>query len=163
MRDWGSGNPMFIRRRFDILIIVLILAGIFCFLSYRPRSRISAQMPVEFLDVSNSENRQQRIAEEKLAKAYWDCVVNTIQWEYTYGYRLPSSPPPEFTVTRGDVPAGSDLAARTRYWQKLQQVWNIPTTWQKQYEWDTAWTTTWTEDLKAVGSWFYAKLPGSHY
>jgi hypothetical protein len=150
---------MFIRRKTDKYVVLLLAAGIFCFLSYRPRFRITAQMPAEFLDTSHATTKSQRIAEERLASAYWGCVINTIQWKYSYGNRLPSGPPPEFNVSSGDLASASDVSARERYWQKLQQVWNIPAIWTKQYEWDTGWTVAWTDDIKAVANWFYSRLP----
>jgi hypothetical protein len=150
---------MFVKRKTDKYVILLLAAGVFCFFSYRPRFRISTQMPVEFLDASQVKTKAQHTAEEKLANAYWACVVNTIQWKYTYGNRLPPVAPPEFTITSGDPATADDVSARARYWQKVQQVWNIPNIWNKQYEWDTGWTVAWTDDAKAVGSWFYSRLP----
>ena len=150
---------MFIKRKTDKFVIVLLAAGVFCFLSYRPRAHITAQMPVEFMDTSHLETKSARIAEERLASAYWSCVVNTIQWKYAYGHRLPPVPPPEFSIAGDVLETASDVSARTRYWQRLLQVWNLPTIWTKQYEWDTGWTTAWTDDIKSVGSWFYSRLP----
>jgi len=150
---------MFVKSKTDKFVILLLAIGVFCFFSYRPRFRISTKMPVEFLDASQVKTKAQRTAEEKLANAYWACVVNTIQWKYTYGNRLPAVVPPEFAITSGDPATAADVSARSRYWQKVQQVWNIPNIWNKQYEWDTGWTVAWTDDAKAVGSWFYARLP----
>jgi hypothetical protein len=150
---------MFMKRKTDKYLILVLALGVFCFFSYRPRFRIATQMPVEFLDASQVKTKAQRTAEEKVANAYWACVVNTIQWKYTYGNRLPPVSPPEFTINNGDLATASDMAARARYWQKVQQVWDIPSIWTKQYEWDTGWTVAWTDDIKAVGSWFYARLP----
>ena len=150
---------MFLKRKSDKFVVVLLAGGLFCYLSYRPKFRISAQMPVEFLDTSHAMTKTQRAAEEKLATAYWACVVNSIQWKYTYGNRLPAVPPPEFSITGGDPVAASNGSGRERYWEKVQQVWNIPSIWTKQYEWDTGWTVAWTDDIKAVGNWFYARLP----
>jgi hypothetical protein len=114
-------------------------------------------MPAEFVDVSNIDNARQRILEQKLAKAYWDCAVETIQWQYTYGSRLPQDPPQNF------VPAGADLTTlapttRARYWRKLQEVWYMPTAWQKNYEWDTSWTTSWINQVKSAGNWLYSRM-----
>jgi hypothetical protein len=134
------------------------LIGVFCFFSYRPNFQIVQQMPKEFLDVSASTTPRQRIAEEKLAHAYWNCVVGTIQWKYGYGYSLPATPPPEFAIANSE-PGASDPAARLRYWGKVHEVWYLAGTWQKKYEWSTAWTTAWSDDIKAVGSWFYARMP----
>jgi hypothetical protein len=150
---------MFTKRKTDKYVILLLAGGLFCFFSYRPRFRIATQMPLEFLDTSQVKTKAQRTAEEKLANAYWACVVNSIQWKFTYGNRLPPVPPPEFAITGGDLAPASDISARARYWQKVQQVWNIPTIWNEQYEWNTGWTIAWTDDIKSVGSWFYSRLP----
>src|SRR5207247_11272960 len=84
---------LFIRQKFDKALVLLILVVGFCLLSYRPISRITPEMPKEFLDISSIGNTRQRIAEERLANAYWDCVVTNIQWEYHYGFSLPHAPP----------------------------------------------------------------------
>src|SRR5690348_9855496 len=115
---------MFTKRKTDKYVILLLAGGLFCFFSYRPRFRIATQMPLEFLDTSQVKTKAQRTAEEKLANAYWACVVNSIQWKFTYGNRLPPVPPPEFAITGGDLTPASDISARARYWQKVQQVWN---------------------------------------
>jgi len=148
---------LFIRRSYDKLLLLLAAATVFCLLSYQPKSRINAQMPPEFLDVSGIRNPRQRMAEERLAKMYWGCVVGNIQWEYTYGSRLPQDPPPEFAPAGADITA-VDTATRARYWQKLQEVWYLPTVWEKHYEWDTRWTTSWMDQVKSVGDWLYSRL-----
>ena len=148
---------LFIRQKFDKALVLLILVVGFCLLSYRPISRITPEMPKEFLDISSIGNTRQRIAEERLAKMYWGCVVGNIQWEYTYGSRLPQDPPPEFAPAGADITA-VDTATRARYWQKLQEVWYLPTVWEKHYEWDTRWTTTWMDQVKSVGDWLYSRL-----
>lgn len=149
---------LFIKRSSDKLLVVLAVAVAFCLLSYRPRSHINAQMPTEFLDAPSVDSPRQRVVEERLAKAYWNCVVNNIQWEYSYGSRLPQDPPPDFVLTRADFAAGADLSNRTRYWRRLHHVWSMPNTWKKQYEWDTTWTTTWMDQVKSVGGWLYSRL-----
>src|SRR2546430_16352210 len=93
---------MFIRQKSDKLVILVLLAGLFGFLSYRPKFQINNQVPVEFLSSSDPEPRARTAAEERVAKAYWDCVVNSIQWKYNYGSRLPQDAPAEFIVVRSD-------------------------------------------------------------
>src|SRR5205809_7127946 len=83
---------LFIRQKFDKVLVLLISAVGFCLLSYRPISSITPEMPKEFVDISSIGNRRQRLTEERVAKAYWDCVVNNIQWEYHYGSSLPQNP-----------------------------------------------------------------------
>src|SRR5438552_7599206 len=94
---------LFIRQKFDKVLVLLISAVGFCLLSYRPISSITPEMPKEFVDISSIGNRRQRLTEERVAKAYWDCVVNNIQWEYHYGSSLPQNPPQDFMPVRADV------------------------------------------------------------
>jgi hypothetical protein len=148
---------MFMRGKFDKLIIPMIFVGVFCFFSYRPHFEIVPQMPKEFPDRSASNTRHEQAAEETLAQRYWKCVVTTIQWKYRFGETLPATPPAEFVIANSD--GGDDAAARLRYWGKVHEVWYLSSTWQKQYKWSTAWITTWTDDIRAVGSWFYSRLP----
>ena len=89
--------------------------------------------------------------EEKIARAYWECVVNQVQWKYAYGYRLPASPPAEFTIN-----GVADSDSRARYWRRLQQVWYLPTSWKKDYEWDTSWATQW---FVTSAQWLYSHIP----
>jgi len=153
---------LFIRQKFDKVLVFLISAVGFCLLSYRPISRITPEMPKEFLDISSIGNTRQRIAEERLAKAYWDCVVNNIQWEYHYGSSLPHDPPQDFLPVSASVTT-VDLATRTRYWRKLQEVWYLSPTWEKHYEWDTRWTTSWIDQVKSVGSWLYSRMSDARF
>ena len=153
---------LFIRQKFDKVLVLLISAVGFCLLSYRPISSITPEMPKEFVDISSIGNRRQRLTEERVAKAYWDCVVNNIQWEYHYGSSLPQNPPQDFMPVRADVTT-VDTATRTRYWRKLQEVWYLPTTWQKHYEWDTRWTTSWIDQVKYVGSWLYSRMSNARF
>jgi len=151
---------LFVRQKSDKLLILVLLAGLFAFLSYRPKFQINKQVPVEFLSSSEPEPRARTAAEERMAKAYWDCVVNNIQWKYNYGSRLPQDAPPEFIVIRSDLGANAaDGETRARYWRKLQQVWYLPSTWKKEYVWDASWTTRWIETLKDFTRWLQSRLP----
>jgi hypothetical protein len=142
---------MFIRRGYDKVLIPVLAAGIVVYASIRPTFRMRAVMPREFIDASNSLPAQKRAAEEKIARAYWSCVVTEVQWKYVYGYHLPQDPPPEFTV------ASADPATRARYWRKLQEVWYVPTTWTRGYEWDFNWLTDW---FSSASRWLHRRLPG---
>jgi hypothetical protein len=130
---------MLIRWKIEKFVIPLLAVGLIVYTSYRPKFRLRLDMPPTFVDLSGSSPAQKRVAEELLARAYWDCAVTEIQWKYSRAY-LPPSPPPEFNVTSEDstVTAG-DPDARARYWQKLQDVWYLPNTWEKSYEWDLGW------------------------
>src|SRR2546426_8103412 len=131
---------LFIKRSSDKLLVVLAVAVAFCLLSYRPRSHINAQMPSEFLDASSVDSPRQRVVEERLAKAYWNCVVNNIQWEYSYGSRLPQDPPPDFVLTRADFAAGDSLFPRTASLRRGQQVWCLAQTGRKRCQWGITWS-----------------------
>lgn len=144
---------MFIRRGYDKIVIPVLAAGIFVYASIRPTFHLRAEMPREFIDAGSSLPAQKRASEEKIARAYWVCVVTEIQWKYVYGYHLPQDPPPEFTVNG----AAGDPATRARYWRKVQEVWYLPSTWTKGYEWDFAWLTNW---ITSASEWLHQHLPG---
>jgi len=149
---------MFIKRGYDKVLIPVLAAGIFVYASIRPTFRMRPDMPREFIDASSSLPAQKRASEEKIARAYWTCVVTEIQWKYVYGYHLPQEPPPEFAVaTQGLDTAATDPATRERYWHKLQEVWYLPSTWTKGYEWDFNWLTGW---LRSASQWLHRLLPG---
>jgi hypothetical protein len=143
---------MFIKRGYDKALVPLLAAGIVVYASIRPTFRMRADMPREFIDASSSLSAQKRASEEKIARAYWTCVVTEIQWKYVYGYHLPQDPPPEFTAN-----AAADPATRERYWRKLQEVWYLPSTWTKGYEWDFSWLTN---GVRSASQWLYQYLPG---
>ena len=68
---------LFVRRSYDKLLLLLVVAAVFCLLSYRPKSRITPQMPQEFLDVSGIRNSRQRIAEEDHHAVAGEVLENT--------------------------------------------------------------------------------------
>jgi hypothetical protein len=132
---------LFIRRGYDKLLAPVLLLGAFLYFSFQPIFRVRSDMPREFVDVPTSSSQQMRASEEKLARAYWNCVVNNIQWKYGYGYSLPPDPPAEFTIAQNPGSLGLDGANRIRYWHKLQGVWYVSSTWSKTYEWNLNWLT----------------------
>ena len=145
---------MFIRRGYDKVLIPVLAAGLFAYASIRPTFRLRTEMPPEFADAPSSGPAQKRASEERIARAYWDCVVTQIQWNYGYAYHLPQEPPPEFIlIGRQDLgTAATDPATRARYWRKLQGVWYLPSTWTKGYEWDLYWLTNW---VRSSGEWLH--------
>ena len=150
---------MFIKRKTDKFVIVLLAAGLFCFLSYRPRQR---QVPAADLPREQGHALVPGRRSGELAGGEGGEVVrrqqpgrDVLAVEGGVGAVVRDT-----AVIAGDrLETASDVSARTRYWQRLAQVWNLPTIWTKQYEWDTGWTTAWTDDIKSVGSWFYSRLP----
>lgn len=129
-------------RKIDRFLLVLIPAALFVYLSTRPMMRLQADAPPEFLGPSAVARFNRRQAEDRVARAYWDCAVSLVQWEHTYGTPLPEYPPDDFRI---DVKTyGSDAASqptRLRYWNKLRETWLLPISWRQSREWSTAWLT----------------------
>ncbi len=120
-----------------------IFLGLFVYVSIRPVMRLRNDPPAEFLGLAANPNSGRLSAEEQLARAYWDCAVQYVQWQYAFGTPLPDSPPPEFSIDENGSQAGTGgaTAARIRYWQQLRNAWVVPQTWEKSYEWNTSWLT----------------------
>ncbi len=137
---------MFIRRKLDWLVVVVLVAAAFSYMSYRPRFRLQTGMPPEFMDESSPDPSRKQGSEEKVAKAYWNCLVKDIQWKYSYGHSLPQDPPPEFTFGPQSGLDGENPATRIRYWHKAQQIWYLPSAWTKDYVWDFRWTIDWVQN-----------------
>jgi len=133
---------MFFRHSADKMIYPLIVLGALLFISYQPKYRLSAEMPADFFSTANSAGAQKHSLEQKIAWAYWESAQMDIQWKYPRGHPLPTDPPPEFHVTAQALgPVASDSATRQLYWHRLQLVWNLPGTWNKEYEWDWGWAS----------------------
>jgi len=128
---------LFKRQKLDWLLVSVLAIGLFTYASYQPRFRLRPDMPTEFMDAPSAGVPQTQDTEEKIARAYWKCLVHDIQWKYGYGYSLPSDPPGDFTLaSEGTGVVPEDAAARVRYWRMAQHVWYLPDAWQKDYEWD---------------------------
>ena len=141
---------MAVHRRFDILAIVAIVVCVVAYASFRSEFRLRARMPVEFFDASHVA-ADRRVAEEKIARAYWKCAVTQVQWKYGYAHRLPEEPPDEFAVRSEEAgAAANDSAVRARYWRKLHEVWGVSAVWHEQYEWNTI---SLRESLQSAGQW----------
>lgn len=141
---------MFVKRKFDRVALVILVLGAAAYAAFQPRFHLRPNMPVEFFDAS-APRAHGKANEQKMAQAYWDCAVKEIQWKYGYGYRLPESPPPEFTVTRQEVgPAADDQQVRERYWQKVRMVWNLPSAWKTDYGLDL---TSMKRSFQSAGDW----------
>ena len=136
---------LFKRQKFDWAVVALLALGLFLYASYQPRFRLRTEMPADFIDESLAQSSQKPGPEMKIARAYWSCLVNDIQWQYGYGHTLPADPPPAFTAVERPSLAPEDAASRVRYWRRAQHVWYLPTAWRKDYEWDFNWTTDWIQ------------------
>ena len=136
---------LFKRQKFDWVLVALFALGLFLYASYQPRFRLRTEVPADFIDEPLARSSQKPGPDAKIARAYWNCLVNDIQWQYGYGHTLPVNPPPGFTAIERPNLAPEDAASRVRYWGRAQRVWHLPTTWQKAYEWDFHWTTDWIQ------------------
>jgi hypothetical protein len=147
---------MLVNRKYDKATILIIAAGFLAYASFQPRFRLRTALPREFIDESSSWPAEKRVSEEKVARAYWNCAVTQIQWKYGYGHRLPQDLPPEFAVSTEELgPTAGDPATRARYWRKLQQVWYLPSIWEKAYGWDL---TSITSSLRSGGEWLQHQI-----
>jgi hypothetical protein len=130
-------------RMLDRLLILIVPAALFVYLSTRPHVRLRADMPPQFVDIPASAGPKQREAEERLAREYWSCALTVIQWKYTYGVRLPDSPPEQFQPNTQLAPCSEPISSsRVRYWHRLQRVWLQPSSWVTSQTWSTDWLTT---------------------
>lgn len=85
--------------------MVTVPVVLFVYASTRPIMRLRADMPSRFRDASKTAGVAQRLAEQRLAEAYWNCALTFIQWKYSYGSPLPDDPPDEFRI-KVAMPAG---------------------------------------------------------
>ena len=142
---------LFKRQRTDRILLGLIAVGVFLYASYQPRFRLRAEMPAEFVDPSV--NAAKKGGEATIAQAYWECLVDDIQWKYGYGHSLPGAVPVEFNLgMQAGNPSPEDAASRTRYWQRAQRFWYVRGVWVEEYEWSFDWTTEW---IQTGGEWLH--------
>lgn len=129
------------KRRYGWWLLVIVV-GVFVFLSIRPVMRLREKPPAAFLAMPEKWSAERRAAEAPAALAYWECTRQVIQPKYAYGTPLPAAPPPEFNIQKADLPresSGKSTEMRNHYWAKLREVWALPQTWDKTYEWSTYW------------------------
>ena len=142
---------MALRRRYDIVIIVLLVLTALAYASLSREFRLQADMPVQFFDSSHF-SRGERASEEKIAKAYWNCAARQLQWKYGFASRLPADPPPEFSVSSSEIgPVAKNDAVRRHYWLKLRTIWNVSSVWKTEYGWSSS---SFRERLRAAGEWW---------
>ena len=128
----------------DKVVAGLLVIGFFVYLLTRPTLRLRVDLPPDFLAASDSSPQEKQATEEKVARAYWYCVVTVIQRKYKFGDPLPLNPPPEFRIIMPNLPKGAaDPDTRLRYWHRLQHIWYLPSTWRKESGWDLHWLTDW--------------------
>lgn len=137
------------------MAIVALVICVAAYASFRTEFCLRSAMPREFFDPSRVPAGK-RVSEEKIARAYWKCAVTQVQWKYGYAHRLPDEPPEEFQVTTEEAGAAAhDSAVRTRYWQKLRDVWAISSVWHKEYEWNTI---VLRQSMQSAGQWLESTM-----
>jgi|SRR5437867_891115 len=142
---------MFFRHSFDKLIFLPIALVLVIVLCYRPKYHLRSEMPPGFFSAGTAESAPKNSMEEKVAWAYWESAQMDVQWKYPHDHPLPTDPPPEFRISAQALgPEALDPATRFRYWRRLQGVWYLPETWQKDYEWDWGWAS---DPLTSGGQW----------
>ena len=148
---------MFFRHSYDKLVYPLALIIVLFAVSFRPKYHLRGDMPAEFFRASTDSAMSTTWSlDHRIAWAYWESAQMDIQWRYPHGQTLPPDPPPEFRVDAKALgPSAIDPETRQLYWRRLQQIWYIPGTWQRQYEWDFTWAS---DPLSSGGAWLREKM-----
>jgi hypothetical protein len=129
---------MFFRHQTDKLLIPFGLVIVLFVTSYRAKYHLRSEMPTAFFE--QDQQPRKPLLDQKIAWAYWESALMNVQWKYPYSHPLPPDPPAEFQVDAKALgPTASDPGTRMLYWRRLQRVWYMPETWQKDYGWDFSW------------------------
>jgi hypothetical protein len=129
---------MFFRHHTDKLLIPFGLVIVLFVTSYRAKYHLRSEMPTAFFEQDQASGKPS--LDQKIAWAYWETALMNIQWKYPYSHPLPPDPPQEFQIEAKALgPTASDSATRQLYWHRLQRVWYLPESWQKDYGWDFSW------------------------
>jgi hypothetical protein len=146
---------MLVNRKFDVTAIAVLALGVAAYAAFQPRLRLRPDMPPEFFDAAGV-TLAKKAADRKLAEAYWKCAVTEIQWKYGYAHRLPDDPPAEFSLTVSQVGvAANDESSRIRYWQKVRQVWFLPSVWKEDYGLDLS---SMKRSFESAGGWLEDRM-----
>lgn len=124
------------------LVVFVIVAGLFAYLSYRPVRRLRPDPPKGYIEMRREWDSKRRAAEERVARAYWKAAMEKVQPKYPFGAALPDSPPPEFTIEDKGFPSGgfeTAPATRSRYWKETREAWVLRETWEESYRWSLVW------------------------
>ena len=129
-----------------------ILAIGFClFFVYRstlPVLRLQSNPPPEFIDNTRRGQRDRERPDKRLAQAYWEVAVHSIQMKYPPTKSLPAAPPPEFRVDSSLAGMSASMDAdRAFYWQRLRDLWRDQRTWRVSYGWNAGWFTDFLDDV----------------
>ena len=98
-----------------IVLSIIILLGVFVFVSFRADFRLTDEMPAQFVSLDGVAP-EQRANEESIARAYWNCarLVLTPKYNLAYNLPLPVEPPPEFNVSCENAGPQTALQRRNR-------------------------------------------------
>lgn len=139
------------RRKYDVLAIVGLVLIVVSIASFRSEFRLRPEMPTVFFDGKHLAAGK-RASEERIARAYWNCAVEQVQWKYGYAHRLPDDPPEEFSVSPALIgPAANDASVRRYYWQKLHTAWSISSVWKNNWEFSFV---AFRQSLRTGGDWW---------
>ncbi len=116
------------------LYLVLALIGFFVFESLQPVMRLRSDPPPSVVGVKLNPNDPQYESQMRTARACWDYAIETVQYRYPFGRRLPDSVPPKLRGSNGKASALSVLC-----WPRLRDAWTQPESWVEKYEWSTDW------------------------
>lgn len=144
---------MIVRRKYDMALVGAFALALFAYASIRPQFALQPEMPPEFVSAPLLP-APKRAAEQSRARAYWHCAVSQIQWKYRYGTSLPKEPPEEFRISDG-LPGASETAERLRYWKRVQEVWLLPSVWNKQYTLDFQWVV---QAIQVAAEWLGSQV-----
>jgi hypothetical protein len=128
--------------KIGLLLALMTLLVLGVYYSTSPVIRLRTTPPPAFVEDSSNRTPKERMAENQRARAYWDIAVREIGTKYGYGSQLPTDPPDNFTVQEKGAPGAAskvDAGARTRYWQKLREVWPQPDSWERTSNWNFEW------------------------
>lgn len=154
-RDLWAGISSGLKLGLGLAAIAVIAFMIYFFTS--PVVRLRATPPAAFFDDNPSWTAKQRAHENDLARAYWNVAVTAIEAQYAFGTVLPSDPPAAFQVganTASGEAATADQSTRTRYWQKLREVWPQADSWER----TSSQGTTWLRSFWETASWKMSHL-----
>src|ERR1700745_4016496 len=83
-------SMLFKKQKGDWLLVGLLIVGLFLYASFQPRLRLRQRMPSDFVEQRADFSKQGE--EQKVAQAYWNCLVDDVQWRYGFGHNLPGEP-----------------------------------------------------------------------
>jgi hypothetical protein len=121
----------------------LLVIGFGLFFVYRstlPVVHLQSEPPPMFIDRNPNRSRRHAQPERRVARAYWEIAVQSIQWKYSRKKSLPANPPPEFRINAQLAKLSENVDSdRSFYWQQLRDIWQQPRTWHVSYGWNTDW------------------------